>query len=82
MPARVVRLKHSVRIQLRTYAAADVKKLFGWDWISLRILRDFCGMTPGKIFGLQDFTASWFLEMSFNAFLDCSAFFGKCSRFL
>ncbi|KAK2863736.1 hypothetical protein Q7C36_002890 [Tachysurus vachellii] len=80
VPARVVRLKHSVRIQLRADATEDVKKRFGWDWISLRILRDFGGMTPGKIFCLQDFTASGFLEVSFNAFSDCSAFFGKCSR--
>ncbi|KAK2863714.1 hypothetical protein Q7C36_002872 [Tachysurus vachellii] len=81
VPARVVRLKHSVRIQLRADAMEDVRKRFGWDWVSLRILRDFGGMTPGKIFCLQDFTASGFLEVSFNAFSDCSAFFGKCSRF-
>ncbi|KAK3545127.1 hypothetical protein QTP70_001239 [Hemibagrus guttatus] len=79
-PARVVRLRHSVRIQLRPDVAEDVKKRFGWDWVVLRILRDFAGISPGKLLCLQDFTAVGFLDVTFSAFSDCSAFFGKCSR--
>ncbi|KAK3566659.1 hypothetical protein QTP86_002022 [Hemibagrus guttatus] len=78
-PARVVRLRHSVRIQLRPDVAEDVKKRFGWDWVVLRILRDFAGISPGKLLCLQDFTAVGFLDVTFSAFSDCSAFFGKCS---
>ncbi|KAK3545298.1 hypothetical protein QTP70_003372 [Hemibagrus guttatus] len=79
-PARVVRLRHSVRIQLRPDVAEDVKKRFGWDWVVLRILREFAGISPGKLLCLQDFTAVGFLDVTFSPFSDCSAFFGKCSR--
>ncbi|KAK3566648.1 hypothetical protein QTP86_001848, partial [Hemibagrus guttatus] len=33
-----------------------------------------------KLLCLQDFTAAGFLDVTFSAFSDCSAFFGKCSR--
>ncbi|KAK3505755.1 hypothetical protein QTP70_004105, partial [Hemibagrus guttatus] len=62
-PTRVVRLRHSVRIQLRPDVAEDVKKRFGWDWVVLRILREFAGISPGKLLCLQDFTAVGFLDL-------------------
>ncbi|KAK3528771.1 hypothetical protein QTP70_011173 [Hemibagrus guttatus] len=68
------------KVQLWADAADEVKKHFGWDWVVLKILRDFSGIASGKLLCLQDFTAAGFLDLTFSAFSDCSGFFGKCSR--
>lgn len=47
------------------------------NWL---ILRDFCKMTPSKIFYLQCFMASGFLDVAFHTFSDCLACFDQCSR--
>ncbi|KAK3566631.1 hypothetical protein QTP86_001690 [Hemibagrus guttatus] len=79
-PAPVVRLRHSVRVQLQSDAPEDVRRRFGWDWVVLRLLRDLCKIQASKIFCLQDFTSAGFLDVTFSAFSDCSSFFDQCSR--
>ncbi|KAK3567289.1 hypothetical protein QTP86_016304, partial [Hemibagrus guttatus] len=79
-PAPVVRLRHSIRVQLQSDAPEDVRRHFGWDWVVLRLLRDLCKIQASKIFCLQDFTSAGFLDVTFSAFSDCSSFFDQCSR--
>ncbi|KAK3545367.1 hypothetical protein QTP70_005979 [Hemibagrus guttatus] len=79
-PAPVVRLRHSVRVQLQSDAPEDVRRRFGWGWVVLRVLRDLCKIQASKIFCLQDFTSAGFLDVTFSAFSDCSSFFDQCSR--
>ncbi|KAK3545149.1 hypothetical protein QTP70_001571 [Hemibagrus guttatus] len=79
-PAPVVRLRNSVRVELRRDAPTDVRKRFGWDWLVVRVLRDLCKVPASKLFCLQDFTATGFMDVIFTAFADCSAFFDLCSR--
>ncbi|KAK3515977.1 hypothetical protein QTP86_004269 [Hemibagrus guttatus] len=79
-PAPVVRLRNSVRVELRRDAPTDVRKRFGWDWLVIRVLRDLCKVPASKLFCLQDFTATGFMDVTFTAFADCSAFFDLCSR--
>lgn len=79
-PTPVVRLRHTVRVELRTDAALEVRKRFGWDWVLLRVLRDFCRIPPSRVLCLQDFAGTGFLDITFAAFSDCSAFFDQCSR--
>ncbi|KAK3566663.1 hypothetical protein QTP86_002377 [Hemibagrus guttatus] len=79
-PAPVVRLRHSVRVQLQLDAPEDVRRRFGWDWVVLRLLWDLCKIQASKIFCLQDFTSAGFLDVTFSAFSDCSFFFDQCSR--
>ncbi|KAK3545197.1 hypothetical protein QTP70_001834 [Hemibagrus guttatus] len=79
-PAPVVRLRNSVRVELRKDAPTDVRKRFRWDWLMVRVLRDLCNVPASKLFCLQDFNADGFLDVTFTAFADCSTFFDLCSR--
>lgn len=78
--ARVVRLKHTVRLELVPEAEEVDRTKFGWDYVVQRVLRDFGGLGPSRIFCLQDFAAAGFVDVTLTSYSDCTAFFAKCSK--
>uniref|UniRef100_A0A3B1IGK5 CCHC-type domain-containing protein n=1 Tax=Astyanax mexicanus TaxID=7994 RepID=A0A3B1IGK5_ASTMX len=63
-----------------TMPARVVRDRFGCDWLVLRVLQDLVQIEKSKIFCLQDFSGAGFLDLTFFALADCTAFYERCSR--
>ncbi len=61
LPTMVVRLKNTVRLQVKTDATAEVKRRFGRDFVVTEVLRGLFGVSASLIFCLQDFSTSGFM---------------------
>lgn len=75
LPTMVVRLKNTVRLQVKVDAATDVKKRFGRDFVVIELLREVFGLSASLIFCFQDFSTSGFMDLTFFQLRDCVAFF-------
>lgn len=74
LPTMLVRLKNTVRLQVKADAAADVKRRFGRDFVVTELLRELFGVSASLIFCLQDFSTSGFMDLTFFQLRDCAAF--------
>ncbi len=74
LPTMVVRLKNTVRFQVKGDAAADVKRRFGREFVVTEVLRELFGVSASLIFCLQDFSTSGFMDLTFFQLSDCVAF--------
>lgn len=75
LPTMVVRLKNTVRLQVKADAAADVKRRFGREFVVTELLREVFGVSACLIFCLQDFSNSGFMDLTFFQLKDCVAFY-------
>lgn len=75
LPTMVVRLKNTVRVQVKADAPADVKRRFGRDFVVTELLREVFGVPASLIFCLQDFSTSGFMDLTFFQLRDCSTFY-------
>uniref|UniRef100_A0A9J8D6E7 CCHC-type domain-containing protein n=1 Tax=Cyprinus carpio carpio TaxID=630221 RepID=A0A9J8D6E7_CYPCA len=75
LPTMVVRLKNTVRLQVKADAAADIKRRFGREFVVTELLREVFGVSACLIFCLQDFSNSGFMDLTFFQLKDCVAFY-------
>lgn len=75
LPTMLVRLKNTVRLQVKADASADIKRRFGRDFVVAELLREVFGVTASLIFCLQDFSTSGFMDLTFFQLRDCAAFY-------
>ncbi|KAG1937631.1 zinc finger CCHC domain-containing protein [Pimephales promelas] len=75
LPTMLVRLKNTVRFQVKKDAALDVKKRFGRDFVVTELLKEVFGISASLIFCLQDFSSSGFMDLTFFQLRDCAAFY-------
>ncbi len=73
--AKMVRMRNSVRVELKRNAEDFVKQRFGRDFFVVEILQGVFKIQPTEVFCLQDFAASGFLDLTFFALKDCLSFF-------
>ncbi len=73
--AKMVRMRNSVRVELKRDAEDLVKQRFGRDFFVVEILQGVFEIQPTEVFRLQDFAASGFLDLTFFALKDCTSFF-------
>lgn len=74
LPTMLVRLKNTVRLQVKADADVEVKKRFGREFVVTEVLRDLFGVSASLIFCLQDFFSSGFMDLTFFQLSDCVAF--------
>ncbi len=71
----MVRLKNTVRLQVKEDASMDFKRRFGRDFLVADVLRGVFGISASLVFCLQDFSSSGFMDLTFFHLKDCVAFF-------
>ncbi len=75
LPAMMVRLKNTVRIQVLQDAARSVKENFRREVVVMDILKGVFKIAASSIFCLQDFTTVGFMDLTFFNLTDCVSFF-------
>uniref|UniRef100_A0A8C1S1M9 CCHC-type domain-containing protein n=1 Tax=Cyprinus carpio TaxID=7962 RepID=A0A8C1S1M9_CYPCA len=71
----MVRMRNSVRVELKMDAADFVKQRFGRDFFVVDILQGVFKIQADEVFCLQEFAVSGFLDLTFFALKDCVVFF-------
>ncbi|KAG1928992.1 hypothetical protein F2P79_023214 [Pimephales promelas] len=74
-PAMMVRLRNTVRVELKKDAKDVVKQRFGRDFFVKEVLKGLFNISPAEVFCLQDFMATGFMDLAFFALKDCVSFF-------
>ncbi len=80
LPAMMVRLKNTVRIQVLQDAARSVKENFRREVIVMDILKGVFKIAASSIFCLQDFTTVGFMDLTFFNLTNCVSFFESWGR--
>ncbi|MGL6081714.1 MAG: hypothetical protein ACRC4N_04345, partial [Gammaproteobacteria bacterium] len=80
MPAMMVRLKNTVRIQVLQEAARSVKENFRREFVVMDILKGVFKIAASSVFCLQDFTTVGFMDLTFFNLTDCVSFFESWER--
>lgn len=76
----MVRLKNTVRFQVKKEAEMEIKKRFGRDFVVVEVLRGVFGIPASLIFCLQDFSSSGFMDLTFFQLRDCVPFFEEWEK--
>lgn len=77
-PARGVRLRSTVRLQLQENVPKDVKERFGREWVFQRLIRDSYKKTAEDLLCLQDFSGAGFVDITFYLRSVCAGFYDHC----
>ncbi len=80
LPAMMVRLKNTVRIQVLQDAARSVKENFRREVVVMDILKGVFKIAVSSVFCLQDFTTVGFMDLTFFNLTDCVSFFESWGR--
>lgn len=74
-PAMMVRLRNTVRVELKKDAKDVVKQRFGRDFFVKEVLKGLFNISPAEVFCLQDFMATGFMDLTFFCFERLCEFF-------
>lgn len=80
LPTMMVRLKNTVRLQVKEDASMDFKRRFGRDFLVADVLRGVFGISASLVFCLQDLSSSGFMDLTFFDLKDCVAFLEAWGR--
>ncbi len=74
LPAMMVRLKNTVRIQVLQNASRSVKENFKGELVVMDILKGVFNVAVTAVFCLQDFMTVGFMDLTFFNLTDCVSF--------
>lgn len=74
-PARMVRLRNTVRMSIKEDATLLVKERFRRDFVVVELLKGVFKIPATAVFCLQDFATVGFFDLTFFGLKDCVSFF-------
>ncbi len=75
LPDHDVRLRNTVRLQVKADADPEVKRRFGRDFVVTDLLREVFGISASLIFCLQDLNIFWIYGSNFFSIEGLFSFF-------